>query len=54
MKSTLVRRAVTVGAVIALAATAAATANAVVQDPGGRAGSLVSFGPLMDNGFPTS
>ena len=54
MKSTLVRRAVTVGAVIALAATAAATANAVVQDPPGRAGSLVSFGPLMDNGFPTS
>jgi hypothetical protein len=55
MKSTLVRRVATVGAVLALAATAAATANAVVQDPvADRQGSLVSFGPLMDNGFPTS
>src|SRR4051812_26526384 len=55
MKSTMVRRALTVGAVLALAVTAAATANAVVQDPvGQRQGSLVSFGPLMDNGFPTS
>ena len=40
---------------IALAATAAARRNAIVQDPGGsEQGSLVSFGPLMDNGFPTS
>jgi hypothetical protein len=54
MKSTMVRRALAVGAALVLAATAAAAANAVVQDPPGRAGSLVSFGPLMDNGFPTT
>lgn len=54
MKSTMVRRALTVGAALVLAATAAAAANAVVQDPPGRQGSLVSFGPLMDNGFPTT
>jgi len=54
MKSTMVRRALTVGAALVLAATAATTANAVVQDPPGRQGSLVSFGPLMDNGFPTT
>ena len=55
MKSTMVRRALTVGAALALAATAAATANAVVlDDVANRQGSLVSFGPLMDNGFPTS
>ena len=44
----------TVGAALALAVTAAATAHAVVQDPPAGQGSLVSFGPLMDNGFPTS
>jgi hypothetical protein len=54
MKSKMVRRIATVGAVLAMTATAAATANAVVLDPPGRQGSLVSFGPLMDNGFPTS
>src|SRR4029077_639786 len=55
MKSTLVRRALTVGAALVLAATAAATANAVVlDDVANRQGSLVSFGPLMDNGFPTT
>src|SRR3954469_23027749 len=55
MKSTMVRRALTVGAALVLAATAAAAANATVLDQvGQRQGSLVSFGPLMDNGFPTS
>src|SRR3954452_3322562 len=55
MKSNMVRRALTVGAALALAATAAAAANAIVFDPvGQREGSLASFGPLMDNGFPTS
>ena len=55
MKSQLIRRALTVGAALGLAATAAAAANATVLDQvGQRQGSLVSFGPLMDNGFPTS
>ncbi len=55
MKTTMVRRAVTVGAALVLAGTAAAVAYATVQDPvGQRQGSLASFGPLMDNGFPTS
>ncbi len=55
MKSNMVRRAITVAAALALAATAAAAANAIAVDPGvQRQGSLVSFGPLMDNGFPTS
>jgi hypothetical protein len=54
MKTTMVRRLLAVGAALAVTATAAAAANAVVQDPPGRAGSLVSFGPLMDNGFPTT
>src|SRR4051794_36077093 len=53
MKSTMVRRVLTVGAALMLAATAAATANAVVHDPRAGAGSLFSSGPLMDNGFPT-
>src|SRR3954451_4386832 len=54
MKPTIPRRVLTAGAALMLAATAAAAANAVVQDPPGRQGSLVSFGPLMDNGFPTT
>jgi len=55
VKSTLIRRALTVGAALGLAATAVAAANATVLDQvGQRQGSLVSFGPLMDNGFPTS
>ena len=55
MKSNMVRRALTVAAALALAATAAAAANAIAVDPGEqRQGSLASFGPLMDNGFPTS
>ena len=55
MKSNMARRALTVAAALALAATAAAAANAIAVDPGEqRQGSLASFGPLMDNGFPTS
>ena len=55
MKMTLARRLGAVGAALALAATAAVAANATVLDPvAQRQGSLVSFGPLMDNGFPTS
>jgi hypothetical protein len=54
MKTTLVRRAVTAGTVLVLAATAAVGAYATVVDPPGRVGNLASFGPLMDNGFPTS
>src|SRR4051812_10902878 len=55
MKTTLVRRAITVCTVLLVAVTAAVGANAIVQDPvATRQGSLVSFGPLMDNGFPTS
>src|SRR3954451_15802417 len=55
MKSKYIRRALTVGAALGLAATAAAAANATVLDQvGQRQGSLVSFGPLMDNGFPTT
>jgi hypothetical protein len=55
MKTTLARRLVTAGAVLVLAATAAVGANATVLDPvASRVGNLVSFGPLMDNGFPTS
>jgi hypothetical protein len=55
MKSTLVRRLLTGGTALVVVASAAAAAHAVVQDPvGQRQGSLVSFGPLMDNGFPTS
>jgi hypothetical protein len=56
MKMTMARRLGAVGAALAWAATAAAAANAVVQDPvAQRQGSLVSFGPLMANGgFPTS
>ena len=55
MMSNMARRALTVAAALALAATAAAAANAIAVDPGEqRQGSLASFGPLMDNGFPTS
>ena len=55
MKSKHIRRVLTVGAALALTATVAAAANATVLDPvGQRQGSLASFGPLMDNGFPTS
>ena len=54
MKPTL-RRAITAGTVLVLAGTAAAGAFATVITPTTpRNGSLVSFGPLMDNGFPTS
>ena len=54
MKTNSVRRALTVGAALIVVASAAVAANAVVQDPPNRQGSLASFGPLMDNGFPTS
>src|SRR4051794_1525721 len=54
MKPPLARGAVPVGAARALAGTAAVAAYATVLDPPGRQGSLASFGPLMDNGFPTS
>jgi hypothetical protein len=55
MKMTFVRRAVTAGTVLVLGATAAVGAYATVLDPvATRQGSLTSFGPLMDNGFPTS
>src|SRR3954464_6318538 len=55
MKSKYIRRAFTVGAALGMAATAAAAANATVLDQvGQRGGPFVSFGPLMDNGFPTS
>ncbi len=55
MKSTLVRRLLTGGTALIVVASAAVAAHATVQDPvGQRQGSLVSFGPLMDNGFPTS
>src|SRR5262245_19196258 len=55
MHSTLARRALTIGTAAVLVATAAVAAYATVLDPvGDRQGSLVSFGPLMDNGFPTS
>jgi hypothetical protein len=55
MKPRLVRRAVTAGTVLVLAGTAMVGAFAtVITPPTARQGSLVSFGPLMDNGFPTS
>jgi hypothetical protein len=55
MKAEFVRRAVTVGAVLVMGATAAVGAYATVLDPvATRQGSLTSFGPLMGNGFPTS
>src|SRR3954454_13467940 len=55
MKSKYIRRGLTVGAALGLPAPPAAAANAIVLDPvGQRQGSLASFGPLMDNGFPTS
>jgi hypothetical protein len=55
MKAKFVRRAVTAGTVLVMVATAAAGAYATVLDPvATRQGSLTSFGPLMDNGFPTS
>ena len=54
MKPTM-RRAITAGTVLVLAGTAAVGAFATVITPTTpRNGSLVSFGPLMDNGFPTS
>ena len=55
MTSTLARRIVTVGTALIVTTAVAVAAYATVQDPvGQRQGSLVSFGPLMDNGFPTS
>ncbi len=55
MKSTMVRRLLTAGTALIVVAGASAAAHATVLDPvAQRQGSLVSFGPLMDNGFPTS